>query len=453
MNTAGWPDPEAEGVGRSDVVVRGSLLWFTADPRREPADRAVRHVEDGGVLCQDGRIAATGPWSTLRTRLPGNVPVHHYPKHLVTAGFVDSHVHYPQLGVIGSPGGALAEWLERHAYPEERRCGDFDYARATADQFCTQLLRHGTTTALSFCTSHSASVDALFAASTERDMRMIAGKVLMDRAGPADLRDTVDRGWRESADLLDRWHGTGRNGYAITPRYAPGCSAAQLEAAGALWREHPDALVHSHIAETESEVAEVQRLFGNRTDYFDVYDHSGLTGRGAVFAHGVHLSESELIRCHESDTALVHCPTSNLSLGSGLFDLHAATSPSHPVTIGLGSDVAAGPSLLLPRIVHGAQQVSRLRGHQLDAVYGFYLATLGGARALGLGDRIGSLAQGREADLVVLDPTATSMLSRRVERAESLPELLSALAALGDDRMIRSTYVAGKRLYQRQRAD
>jgi guanine deaminase len=407
--------PVLEGVemGQGEVVVRGSLLWFTADPLLEPADRAVRYVEDGGVLCRDGVIVTSGPWSTLRTTLPQDVPVHHYPGHLVTAGFVDSHVHYPQVDVVGSPGGELTEWLDRYAYPEECRFGDADHARATAEFFCTELLRNGTTTALSFCTSHPASVDALFAASTERGMRMIAGKVLMDRAGPADLRDTVERGWQESADLLRRWHGVGRNGYAITPRFAPGCSQAQLDAAGALWREHPDVLVHSHIAETESEVNQVRQLFPGRTDYLDVYEHSGLTGRGAVFAHGVHLTESELRRCHESGTALVHCPTSNLFLGSGLFDLRAARS----VTIGLGSDVAAGPSLFLPRVIHGAYQVARLQGHPFDALHGFYLATLGGAHALGLADRIGSLATGTEADLVVLDPAATPVLARRSHRA------------------------------------
>ncbi|HEX4225399.1 MAG TPA: guanine deaminase [Pseudonocardiaceae bacterium] len=435
------------------VVVRGSLLWFIADPLLEPAERAVRYVEDGGVLCRDGLIVASGPWTELRSRLPPDAVVRHYPKHLVTAGFVDSHVHYPQLDIVGSPGGELTEWLDRYAYPEERRFDDADHARAVADRFCTELLRNGTTTALCFCTSHPTSVDALFAASTERDMRMIAGKVLMDRGGPDELLDTAERGWRESAELLARWHGTGRNGYAITPRFAPGCSSAQLEAAGALWREHPDALVHTHIAETESEVAEVTRLFGNRSDYYDVYDHSGLTGRGAVFAHGVHLSETELIRCYESDTALVHCPTSNLYLGSGLFDLRTATLPSRPIVIGLGSDVGAGPSLSLPRVIHGAYQVARLRDDPFDAVHGFYLATLGGARALGLADRIGSLVPGREADLVVLDPAATPMLARRSERAQSLAELLFALAVLGDDRMIRSTYVAGERLHWREPED
>ncbi|HEY2697328.1 MAG TPA: guanine deaminase [Pseudonocardiaceae bacterium] len=431
----------------SDLVVRGTPFWFTADPFL--VDTPMASVEDGAVWCRAGHIVAVGAWAELRDRLPDSATVQHYPGRLISAGFVDGHTHYPQFDVVASLADDLPGWLDRHAYPAEQRCGDPQYARAAAESFCDELLRNGTTTALTFCTSAQDSVDALFAAAMKRNMRMVAGKVLMDRAGPASLLDTAERGYRESAALLRRWHGRGRNGYAITPRFAPGCTAAQLDAAGALWREHPGALLHSHIAETEDELAQVRELFPDRADYLDVYEHSGLTGPGAVFAHGVHLTEAELLRCARSGTALVHCPSSNLFLGGGLFDLYQATSRARPVTVGLGTDVAAGPTFSLLRGMRDASHVARLRGHTLDGVRGFYLATLGSATALGLADRIGSLAVGNEADLVVLDPAATPMLSRRTSRAQSLPDVLFALAVLGDDRTVEATYVAGERRYCR----
>ncbi len=437
-----------------DVVVRGPLFWFTSDPfLTGTTAESLAHITDGAVVCRGGRIIAVGPWTKLRDRLPQDVPVDHYPGRLIGAGFVDGHVHYAQFDVVASFAGDLPEWLDRYGYPAEARYRDVHHARAGAESFCDELLRNGTTTALTFCTSHPASVDALFAAATKRNMRMVAGKVLMDRSAPADLLDTAEHGYRESAALLARWHGRGRNGYAITPRFAPGCSAAQLDAAGTLRRERPDVLVHSHIAETEDEVAQVRRLFPGRSDYLDVYDHSGLTGPGAVLAHGVHLTERELLRCHRSDTALVHCPSSNLFLGSGLFDLGRAKLTERPVTVGIGTDVAAGPSLSPLRVIHDAIGVAQLCGHPLDGVQGFYLATLGSATALCLADRIGSLVPGNEADLVVLDPAATPMLARRTSQARSLPELLFAFAVLGDDRAVEATYVAGQRLHHRARHD
>jgi guanine deaminase len=260
----------------------------------------------------------------------------------------------------------------------------------------------------------------------------------MDRNAPADLLDTAERGYRESAELIERWHGRGRNGYAITPRFAPACSPAQLDAAATLRREHPDVLVQTHIAETTSEVTQVHDLFPDRDGYFDVYHEHGLTGPGAVLAHGVHLSAGELAACGDSGTAIAHCPTSNLFLGSGLFDLHTATV-DHRITVGLGSDVGAGTSFA-PLVTAGAaHQVARLRGRTLDPLRAWYLATLGGARALRLADRVGSLAAGHEADLVVLDLTATPALARRTDRAESLADVLFALSVLGDERAVRAT--------------
>jgi guanine deaminase len=311
------------------------------------------------------------------------------------------------------------------------------------------LLRNGTTTALVFCAVYPQSVDALFAEAERHGMRIIAGKVLMDRNAPEKLRDTAQRGYDESKALIARWHGHGRSLYAITPRFAGTSTPAQLDAAGALWREHPDVLVQTHIAENRREVEWTAELFPQAKNYLDIYDQHGLIGRRAVLAHGIHLGEAELCRCHESGTALAHCPTSNLFLGSGLFRIGAAKDPRRPVQVGLGTDIGGGTSFSLLATMGAAYEIAQLGGRALSAVEAFYLATLGGARALALDDRIGSLAPGREADFVVLDPNATPLLALRNARATSVEDQLFALMTLGDDRAVRATYVAGKPIHRR----
>jgi guanine deaminase len=283
----------------------------------------------------------------------------------------------------------------------------------------------------------------LFVEAAKRNLRLAAGKVLMDRNAPERLLDTAQSGYDESKALISRWHGRGRALYAITPRFAPTSSVAQLEAAGALWREHADVLVQTHISESVEEVAWVRQLFPERTHYLDVYEHFGLVGRRTVLAHAVHLTEPELVRCHETGAAIAHCPTSNLFLGSGLFRVHLAKDARRPVHVGLGSDVGAGTSFSTLATLNEAYKVARLHGDTLTALRGFYLATLGGARAMGLEQRIGSFAPGREADFVVLDPSATPLLELRTARAESIEDVLFALMMLGDDRAVAATYVAG----------
>ncbi|HEY3750442.1 MAG TPA: guanine deaminase [Pseudonocardiaceae bacterium] len=427
-----------------EVAVRGPLFWFRDDPSHADGAAAVVYESDGVVLCRDGHVLATGPWPALRGQV--DMPVHHYPNHLITAGFVDAHVHYPQTRILGGHAGGLTDWLERHAYPEEERFSDLEHARSTAGVFCDKLLSNGTTTALAFCTQHPESVDALLTETSARGMRMVAGKVLMDRNAPEPLLDGADHGYEVSSALARRWHGHGRTGYAVIPRFAPACSPAQLEVAATVRREHPGVLVHSHIAETTEEVAQVGRLFPDRDGYLDVYEHHRLTGPGTVLAHAVHLTSAELARCKDTGTALVHCPTSNLFLGSGLFDLPTALDPAQPVTLGLGTDVGAGTSFSMLTTLGAAHQVARLRGWSLDPLRGFYLATLGGAHALGLADHVGSLAPGHEADIVVLDPAATAPLARCTDRAESLTDLLFGLAVLGDERAVHATYVAGHQI-------
>jgi guanine deaminase len=431
------------------TAIRGDLLYCVDDPARAGTERALVHVPDGLVVTRGGRIVAVGPAAERLGELPAGVEVAHYPGCLVVPGFVDAHVHYVQTAMIGAYGADLLDWLERSTFPAEAAFADPAHAGRIAAAFVAELLRNGTTSALVFCSTHPGSVDALFTAAARHDVRLIAGKTWMDRNAPEALLDSAQGAYDESRALIERWHGKGRALYAITPRFAPTSSPAQLDAAGALRRERPDVWVHSHVSETAREVEWVASLFPGRAGYLDVYDHHGLLGARTVLAHGVHLTEPELARCHATGTALAHCPTSNLFLGSGLFDLAAACDPARPVRVGLGTDVGAGTSFSLLRTLDEAGKVARLNGGRLDPAFGFYLATLGGARALGLDDRVGTFAEGYEADVVVLDPRATPLLALRTERADALKDLLSALFTLGDDRVVRATWVAGRLAHER----
>jgi guanine deaminase len=436
--------------GLSDGVsaLRGTLVSCRDDPFLTDPDQAFTVENDGVVICRDGMIEAVGPASELLAKV-SPATLADYSGCLIAPGFIDTHVHYVQTGMVASYGTQLLDWLDRYAFPAELEFADAAHAAAMAAAFCDELLRNGTTTALVFCAVYPQSVDALFVEAERRGMRIIAGKVLMDRNAPQALRDTAQRGYDESKALIARWHGRGRNLYAITPRFAGTSTPAQLDAAGTLWREHPDVLVQTHIAENRREVEWTAELFPHAKNYLDIYDRHGLIGRRAVLAHGIHLGEDELCRCHESGTALAHCPTSNLFLGSGLFRIGAAKDPRRPVQVGLGTDIGGGTSFSLLATMGAAYEIAQLGGCALSAVEAFYLATLGGARALALDDRIGSLAPGREADFVVLDPNATPLLTLRNARAASVEDQLFALMMLGDDRAARATYVAGERVHAR----
>lgn len=431
------------------TALRGSLVTCHDDPFLVGSQQAFRYEPDGLVICRDGIIETAGAYADTRTALPADAAIADHTGCLIAPGFIDTHVHYVQTGIIGAQGRQLLDWLERYTYVAEQKFADPDVARETARVFCDELLRNGTTTALVFCTVHPQSVEALFEEAQRRNLLLIAGKVLMDRNAPEALRDTAQSGYDQSKALIEKWHGRGRCLYAVTPRFAATSSPQQLELAGTLWREHPGAYVQSHIAENQSEIAWIRELFPQRRDYLDVYAHYGLTGRKTVLAHGVHLDESELCRCHESGTALSHCPTSNTFLGSGLFRMRVARDPKRPVEVALGTDIGAGTSFSLLATMGEAYKVSQLAGAPIGAVEAFYLATLGGARALDLEARIGSLRPGRDADIVVLDPKATPLMAFRSARADSIEELLAVLMTLGDDRAVRATYVSGRRAHER----
>lgn len=435
------------------TALRGTLVFCRDDPFLADPAIAFVHEPDGLVVCRGGLIEAVGPYAQLEAEFPPGATLHDYSGCLIAPGFIDTHIHYVQTGIIGAQGKQLLDWLNDYTFIAEQAFADEAVARDSARVFCDELMRNGTTTALVFCSVHAGSVDALFEEAVRRNLRLIAGKVLMDREAPPALMDTARSGYDQSKALIEKWHGRGRALYAITPRFAVTSTPEQLELAGALWREHPEVFVQTHIAENRAEIARVRELFPERRDYLDVYAHYGLTGRRAVLAHGVHFGESEFARCHESGTAVAHCPTSNTFLGSGLFAMRVARDPRRPVEVGLGTDIGGGTSFSLLATMGEAYKVAQLRGQGIDAVEAFYLATLGGARALALDDRLGSLAPGREADMVVLDPKATPLLAYRSKRARSIEELMGVLATMGDDRAVRATYVAGKPTYVRPTVD
>jgi guanine deaminase len=424
---------------------RAKLLTFTGDPALS-ADAAVFH-EDGVVIVEDGHVVASGAWPALAGRVAQGASVHDLRDKLIVPGFIDTHIHYPQTDIIASPATGLLPWLEAWTFPTERGFENEAVAQDTAHFFVDELLANGTTTALVYCTVHKQSADALFRASEAKNLRMIAGKVLMDRHCPAHLRDTPQTAYDDSAELIARWHHRGRQMYALTPRFAPTSSEAQLEACQALAQAHPDIFIQSHVAENRDEVKWVSELFPRQRSYLDVYDHYGLLRRRAVYGHCIWLDDEDRRRMAQTGAVAAHCPTSNLFLGSGLFDFDQANEAAMRVT--LATDVGGGTSFSMLQTMNEAHKVARMSGHHLSATRMFWLATAGAAEALDLGGTIGTLAPGSEADFVVLDLQATPLVARRTAHAQSLEELLLALALLGDDRAVYETWVAGKRVHRR----
>ena len=396
----------------------------------------------GGLLIDQGVIQAMGDGAELVRRYPQAQVVDHGSSYLMP-GFVDAHVHYPQLPVIASHGEQLLEWLERYTFPEESKYGDLDYACAQAEQFLDLTLAYGTTSAAVFSTVHATSAEALFQAAGRRNLRLATGKVLMDRNCPESLRDDPVSGYQESERLIRSFHGQGRLEYAITPRFAPTSSAEQLAACAALWDAYPDVLLQTHLSENADEIRWVSELFPASPDYLGVYEQFDLVRPRALFGHAIHLSAREADSLRERGGVLVHCPTSNLFLGSGLFEFQAHARAGQ--RLALASDVGGGSALSMWSTMLGAYQVSAMLGQALDAQQLLYASTLGGARSLGW-DCVGNLAVGYEADILVIDPHATALASQRIEHSTSLEEALFALIVLADDRHVSDVYVAGQRV-------
>lgn len=420
----------------------GSILNFRGDPGPQDRTDSYEYWERGALIVADGHIEAIGPAAALLPAASGNMPIIDHGQRLLMPGFIDTHIHYPQTDVIASGGRNMLDWLVRYVYPAEQRFADDAYAREVAEFFLDELLRNGTTTAQVLGTVHKTSIEAFFQAAAARGLRMIAGKTLMDRHCPHGLRDSAAAGEREMRELIETWHGRDRLHYAITPRFAATSSVEQLQCAGRLAREYPDVFIHSHLAENRNEVVWVRELFPDSRSYLDVYDRFGLLRDRATYAHCIYLDTADRLRMAASGAGAAFAPTSNLYLGSGLFDI--AASDAAGMCFALATDVGAGSSFSMLRTMGEAYKVAQLLGQQLSPLRAFYLGTLAGARMLGLADRIGRLAPGAEADFIVLDPQATPLLARRMAQSRNLVERLLVWMTLADDRAIGATYVLGK---------
>lgn len=425
----------------SKTLLTGRVLQFHADPfLSQPAMAA---EVDEAILLIGGRIGEIGDATTLAAAHPDAMRIDYGDK-IISAGFIDSHNHYPQTGIIASWGKRLIDWLNTYTFPEEMRFGDAAYAVEVSTRYLDLLIANGITSAAAFCTIHPQSVDALFSAADVRGMRLTAGKVMMDRNAPDGLKDTAQSGYDQSKALIDRWAGRGRLSYAITPRFAPTSTPEQLAAAGALWAERPDSAMQTHLSEQHEEIAWMKDLFPDDPDYLAVYQRYGLCGPGAIMGHSIHLTDREVSALRDTGAAVAHCPTSNAFIGSGMCDVTGLRAAGVPV--GLATDVGGGSSFSMLATMRSAYEIGQLRGDALHPAQLWWLATAGSAAAMRVGDKIGGLAPGMEADFVILDPEATPVLAQRTQRAEDIWDILFALIILGDDRAIHQTWVNGKEL-------
>jgi guanine deaminase len=419
-------------------LLLGQVLSFTGDPF-ETGLQAARVETHGAVLVDQGRIADVGPADALRARHP-QVPVTDYGRSLISAGFIDAHVHYPQTAIIASWGKRLIDWLNLYTFPEEMRFVDPAYAGEVAGRYFDLALAHGTTSMCSYATIHPGSVDAFFSEAQQRGLRAWAGKTCMDRNAPNGLRDTPQSAYDDSKALLQTWHGVDRLSYVITPRFSPTSTPEQLAALGALWGEYPDCLMQTHLSEQVDEIAWVKELFPQSRDYLDTYEAQGLLRAGAVYGHAIHLTAREKARLVEAGASLVHCPTSNTFIGSGLFDMGLARQ----LRVGLATDTGGGSSFSMLRTMAAAYEVAQLRGQALHPSQLWWLATVGSARALHAEGQIGNIARGMEADLVVLDLASTPAIEQAARRADNVWAAVFPTIMLGDDRAVQAVWIGGR---------
>lgn len=423
-------------------LLLGQVLSYAGDPFAEGL-AAARHLTHGAVLIEGGRIAAVGEADALRRSHP-QARVTDYGRHLISAGFVDAHAHYPQTAIIASWGKRLIDWLNLYTFPEEMRFADPDYAALIAGRYFDLTLANGTTSVCSYATIHPASVDAFFTAAARRGQRVWAGKTCMDRNAPEGLRDTAASAYDDSKRLLARWHGVGRASYVITPRFSPTSTPEQLAAMGALWAENPGCLMQTHLSEQTDEIAWVRSLYPSARDYLDTYEAHGLLGKGGLYGHAIWLEEREKARLAEVDASLIHCPTSNTFIGSGLFDMGGLKAAGHRV--GLATDTGGGSSFSMLRTMAAAYEVGQLRGRALHPAELWWLATQGSATSLHAEDRIGNVAPGMEADLVVIDLSSTPAIAQASARAEDIWQAIFPTIMMGDDRATHAVWVAGQKV-------
>jgi guanine deaminase len=426
------------------TLLRGRTLSFLRWPQAIDDRSAWRYEEDGGLLIQDGRIIAAGDYAEVEKQAGQAVEKIDHRPNLLLPGFIDAHVHFPQMQVIASFGAELLDWLNTYTFPEETKFANAQHGRRIARLFLDEMIRHGTTTVAAYCSVHKASAEAFFAESHHRNMLNIAGKVMMDRNAPAALLDTPQSGYDDSKALIEEWHGKGRQLYAITPRFAITSSAEQLELAGALCREHPDLHMQTHLSENDAEIALTRELYPWARDYTDIYEHYGLLGKKSLLGHCIHLSEREADAISDAGAVAVFCPTSNLFLGSGLFDYRRYRGRAKPLRIAAASDVGGGTNYSMLRTMDEGYKVIALNGEKLNPFQSFWQLTRGNAEALSVADRVGTLEEGTDADIVVLDAKATPGMRLRMETVETLAQELFLLQTMGDDRAVREVYVAGR---------
>lgn len=427
-------------------LYRGEIFDFIGSPLIQ-AD-AVRYIADGAIAVEDGQIVDSGSFKDIKACY-ADCELTDYSGKLLMPGFIDSHIHYPQVEIIGMYGKQLLDWLDEFTFPAEQAFVSPEYAEKIARFFVQELFRNGTTTCMAYATVHMASVDALFSVASEYNMCMLTGKVLMDRNAPVGLTDTAEQGIAESRSLIEAWHKKGRNRYVITPRFAISSSREQLIAAGRLHEQYPDTYIQTHLSENKEEVNSTLSLCPDCRDYLEVYEQAGLVTDRSVFGHCIHLSDSECRRLAEAGSVIAHCPTSNLFLGSGLFDMQQANRIGIQTT--MATDVGAGTSFSLFRTMGESYKIQQLNRYPMPVLESFYECTLGAAKALHLENEIGSLAKGRKADFIVVDYAATPPQEIRKDYLErkgkwTLENKLFGLQTLGDDRNISATYVMGKQV-------
>ena len=426
------------------LLIRGRVLTFRDEPQSLDDSQSYRYIDDGAVLVENGRIARLGDYAEISAEAGSGVKVADHRPHLILPGFIDTHIHYPQTQVIASYAANLLEWLNTYTFVAEQKFADEQHAEFIAERFLDELIRHGTTTAVAYCSVHPQSVDAYFRASQHRNMRMLGGKVMMDRNAPPALCDTAQSGYDDSKQLIERWHGKDRLDYVITPRFAITSTPEQLEASQALAREHPECFIQTHLSENHDEIAFTKSLYPDAPDYLGIYEHYGLLGQKTLLGHSIHLEEREIGVMAETGSVAVFCPTSNLFLGSGLFDRDRLKASG--VRMAVATDVGGGTSFSMLRTMDEGYKILQLREQRLNPFQSFYMMTLGNARALSMEDKIGTLDEGTEADIVVLNSAATSSMRLRMAAGASLEQELFLLQTVGDDRAIVETYVAGKPL-------
>ncbi len=435
------------------IGFRGSFLDCINDPFYLSQSDSIRYIQDGFMIVKNGIIQDLGNYETLHKKYL-NIPITSYKNLLILPGLIDLHVHYPQTEMIAAYGEQLLGWLNKYTFPTEAKFKDYEYARKIAAFFLDELLRNGTTTALVLAAVFPESVDAFFQEAQQRNLRMIAGKVMMDRNAPENLLDTAKTSYEDSGNLIQKWHQKDRLLYAVTPRFAITSTPEQLRLASQLIQYFPDVYLHTHLSENKQELEFTAELYPESSDYLDVYEQFNLVTPKSIFAHGIYLSNSEFTRLSQAQSTIAFCPTSNLFIGSGLFKLNQAKSYRYPISVGLGTDVGAGSSFSLLRTAHEAYKVTHLQEIVFSGLQGLFMATLGGAKALSLDDKLGNFEIGKEADFIVVNPQSTPLMQLRTQNSypaqtfEEIADIMFALMMLGDDRAIQATYILGNLAYQ-----